>query len=64
MRLWRSSSRGSRLRGKNTATSEASDSLVVVGDGYSTVVAAIVQAQPMDFMVGLQEWAAIHQECV
>ena len=34
-------------------TSEASDSSVVVDDGYSTVVAAIVQAQPKDFMVGL-----------
>ena len=44
LRLWRSSSRGSRFRGKNMASLEASDSLVVAGDGYSAAVAAIVQA--------------------
>ena len=55
---------GSTLRGKNVAASEASDSSVVAGDGYSAVVAAIVQAQPKDFMVVHQEWATIRQECV
>ena len=44
LRLWRSSSGGSRLREKNMAASEASDSSVVAGDGYSATVAAIVQA--------------------
>ena len=33
------------------AASEVSDSSVVASDGYSAVVAAIVQAQPKDFMV-------------
>ena len=41
------------------AASKASDSLVVAGDGYSAAVAAIVQAQPKDFMVVHQEWTTI-----
>ena len=42
MRLRRRSSRGSRLIGKNVAASEASDSSVVAGDGYSAVVAYLI----------------------
>ena len=42
LRLWRSSSRGSRLIGKNVAASEAFDSSVVASDGYSAAVAYLI----------------------
>ena len=41
------------------AASEASDSSVVAGNGFSAAVAAVVRAPPKDFMVVRQEWAAI-----
>ena len=41
------------------AESEASDSSVAAGDGFSAAVAAVVRAHPKDFMVVRQEWAAI-----
>nr|CAN81630.1 hypothetical protein VITISV_000215 [Vitis vinifera] len=58
-RLWRSSSGGLGLKGNNVAASEASDSSVVAGNGFSAAVAAVVRAPPKDFMVVRQEWAAI-----
>ena len=42
LRLWRSSSGGSRLILKNVAASKASDSSVVPGDGYSAVVTYLI----------------------
>ena len=42
LRLWRSSLGGSRLIGKNVAALEASDSSMVVGDGYSAVVTYLI----------------------
>ena len=42
LRLWRSSSGGSRLIGKNVTASEASDSSMVFGDGYSATVTYLI----------------------
>ena len=58
-RLWRSSSGGSKLRGKNVAASEESDSAVAAGDGFFATVAAVAKAHPKDFRVVRKEWAAI-----
>ncbi|KAF8406874.1 hypothetical protein HHK36_005995 [Tetracentron sinense] len=62
-RLWRSSSGdlGSSLKGfkgGRRAASEASDSSSVA-DAFTAAVATVVQAQPKDFRVVRQEWAAI-----
>ena len=61
-RLWRSSSRGSKLRGKNVAASKESDSVVAAGDGFFAVVAAVARAHPKDFMVVRKEWVAIRSQ--
>ena len=42
LRLWRSSSGGSRLILKNVVASKASDSSVVAGDGYSSFVTYLI----------------------
>ena len=63
-RLWRSSSgeMGSSWRGfkgRHKAYSEGSDSSSVSADAFTAAVATVVRAQPKDFRVVRQEWAAI-----
>jgi hypothetical protein len=58
-RLWRSSSEGMN-RGKMFA-SKASDSS---SGAFNSAIATVMRAQPKDFMVIKQEWAAIRIQSV
>ncbi|EEF41052.1 conserved hypothetical protein [Ricinus communis] len=66
-RLWRSSSEGfgssssssKGLRKVHMASSEASDSSLVLDDAFAAAMATVARAPPRDFMVVKQEWAAI-----
>lgn len=69
-RLWRSSSEGfgssmkvNIKRGQSTV-SEASTCSFVANDAFTAAVAAVVRAQPKDFLVIKQEWAAIRIQTV
>ncbi|KDP40751.1 hypothetical protein JCGZ_24750 [Jatropha curcas] len=64
-RLWRSSSEGfgppssKGLKRVHIASSEPSESSLVLDDAFAAAMATIARAPPRDFMVVKQEWAAI-----
>lgn len=69
-KLWRSSSEGfgssakTGMKRANVTASEASLASLVSDDAFAVAMAALVRAQPKDFMVVKQEWAAIRIQSV
>ncbi|CAL5096032.1 unnamed protein product [Urochloa decumbens] len=58
-RLWRSSSSAASRASAGEGSALASEASSASADSFSSVLAAVVRAQPRDFRIIRQEWAAV-----